>query len=68
MANPNHDPHSGEFASGHNAGKGNRAAATHVKEQHKGGVLHMVKNFLFSKPKKKPNRTFAKSTFSKKRR
>ena len=34
VGNPNHDPKTGEFASGHNAGGGNRAIADHIKKQH----------------------------------
>jgi hypothetical protein len=35
MSNPNHDPKSGEFASGHNAGEGNRKVADNIAELHK---------------------------------
>lgn len=52
-------------ASGHNAGGGNRPVANHVKEQHKGGVLHMIKNFLFSRPHKGAHGKPVKNTFKK---
>ena len=42
VGNPNHDAKTGEFASGHNAGGGNREVANHISEQHKNPVGYHI--------------------------
>lgn len=45
--NPNHGK-DGKFASGHNAGEGNRAVAKHVANQHKETISHKATRYALT--------------------
>lgn len=47
VGNPNHGK-DGKFASGHNAGEGNRAVAKHVADQHKETIGHKATRYALT--------------------